>query len=105
MMQLAALFSSFGTIEELKIHLDKETGEPKGSETVSFDKFASAALATSLHRSQTLPGSQRPIEVYFVEDAHLASKPVVPPKVQGPPPPPTRLFVSNVPQGIVSCDF
>ena len=72
-MQLRALFEGFGPVVDVRILRHEETGASKGWGTVKFEHFTSAALATSLDRSQMLPGADRPLRVNFDEPDILKS--------------------------------
>ncbi len=56
-------FSKFGTIEEIWIVKDKQTGEKKGVTYVKFSKTSEAALAMEEMNGKCISRSPRPLKV------------------------------------------
>ncbi|CAH0405748.1 unnamed protein product [Chilo suppressalis] len=56
-------FLSFGTIEDIRIPRDHNTGQPKGIIFIKFSKTSEAAFALEKMNMQALPGANRPLKV------------------------------------------
>lgn len=56
-------FSKFGTIEDIRIPLDHNTGEPRGVAYVKFSKTSEAANALEEMNRKSLKPSDRPLKV------------------------------------------
>lgn len=72
---------------------------------MKFEHFTMAALATSLNRSKTLEGADRPLQVIFDDDAattRVSEQPKQPAVTPAAPPTQTTgIYVTNVPPMLV----
>ncbi|XP_045761317.1 RNA-binding protein 45-like [Maniola jurtina] len=61
--QFREAFSEFGTIEDIRIPCDHNTGKPRGVVFIKFSKTSEAARALEAMNSKVLSNSSRPLKV------------------------------------------